>query len=158
MLIIPLMLVIWLMMYTEQLDHELSMKAYYKGKQAVNRGAHAGALQLEEQQLSEGIFAIDPEMAYQMATEYLYANLRLDQNGNPTSRSYLRERVEILHFEVLDASLTYPFEYSLSEYGYSTTFDRPAVVIVIRMKYPRIFSSNNPVEWNIIGNSQLVFQ
>ncbi|MCR8657058.1 hypothetical protein [Paenibacillus endoradicis] len=158
MLIIPLLLVIWLMMYTEQLDHELSMKAYYKGKQAVNRGAHAGTLQLDELQLSEGIFAIDPVMAYQMATEYMYANLRLDRNGNPTPQSFLKERVELLHFEVLDPSLTYPYEYSLSKYGYSTTFNRPAVVIVIRMKYPRIFSSNNPVEWNIIGSSQLVFQ
>jgi len=146
------------MMYTEQLDHELSMKAYYKGKQAVNRGAHAGALQLDELLLSEGVFAIDSEMAYLMATEYLYANLRLDEHGYPTSKSFLKERVELLHFEVLDATLTYPYDYRLSEYGYSTTFDRPAVVIVIRMEYPRIFSSNNPVEWNIIGSSQLVFQ
>ena len=152
------MLVIWLMMYSEQLDHELSMKAYYKGKQAVNHAAHAGALQLDEQQLSEGIFAIDPNVAYNKPTQYLYANLRLDESGNPTSHSFLTERVELLHFDVLDASLTYPYQYVLSEFGYSTIFDRPAVVIVIRMKYSRIFSSNNPVEWNIIGSSQLVFQ
>lgn len=146
------------MMYSEQLDHELSMKAYYKGKQAVNHAAHAGALQLDEELLSEGIFTIEPELAFNMALQYMYANLRLDESGNPTDRSFLRERVELLHFEVLDATLAYPYEYSLSEYGYSTTFDRPAVIIVIRMKYPRIFSSNNPVEWNIIGSSQLVFQ
>ena len=146
------------MMYSEQLDHELSMKAYYKGKQAVNHAAHAGALQLDEELLSEGIFTIEPELAFNMATQYMYANLRLDESGNPTEQSFLRERVELLHFEVLDTTLTYPYEYSLSEYGYSTTFNRPAVIIVIRMKYPRIFSSNNPVEWNIIGSSQLVFQ
>lgn len=150
------MLVVSLMMYAEQLDHELSMKAYYKGKQAVNRATHAGALQLDENLLADGIFTIQPELAAEIAVNYLYANLRLDQDGNPTAQSFLREPIQLVHFKVLDASLDYPYAYTLPQYGYTTIFDRPAVVMVIKMKVPSIFSTN-PVEWNIIGSSQLVF-
>jgi len=156
LLIFPLMLVVWLSLYASGIDQELSMKSYYKGKQAVNRGAHAAALQLDKIALAEGIFQLDPIKARAEAEKMIYRNLSLDETGKPTSQSFIRTPVQIVHFEVLDASLSYPFHYELDSYDFQTTFYRPAVVIVMKLTYPRIFSINNPVEWNIIGSAQLV--
>ncbi|MFC6333880.1 hypothetical protein ACFP56_14730 [Paenibacillus septentrionalis] len=156
LLIVPLMLVVWLSLYAGGVDQELAMKSYYKGKQAVNRGAHAAALQLDAAMLAEGVFQLDPAKARESAERIIYLNLKLDEKGRPTNESFIRTPVEIVHFEVLDASLSYPHHYELSSYGFRTTFYRPAVVIVMNLTYPRIFSSNNPVEWNIVGSAQLV--
>lgn len=86
----------------------------------------------------------------------IYLNLLLDEAGNPTAQSFIRKPVQIVHFDVLDASLSYPYHYKLDSYDFQTTFERPAVIVVIKISYPRIFSINNPVEWNIIGSAQLV--
>lgn len=156
LLIVPLMLVIWLMLYSNGVDQELAMKTYYKGKQAVNRGAHAAALQLDAAALADGVFQIDPVKARAQAERYIYRNLKLDEQGKPVADSFIRKPVEIVYFDVLDASLSYPHVYELKQYGFSTVFYRPAVVIVLHFSYPRIFSINNPVEWNIVGSAQLV--
>lgn len=156
LLIVPLMLIVWLSLYAGGIDQELAMKSYYKGKQAVNRGAHAAALQLDTAALAEGIFQLDPSKARATAEQMIYRNLALDETGSPTANSFIRAPVDIVHFEVLDASLTYPLHYKLDRYGFQTTFYRPAVIIVMKLSYPRIFSINNPVEWNIIGSAQLV--
>lgn len=156
LLIVPLLLVVWLSLYAGGIDQELAMKSYYKGKQAVNRGAHAAALQLDTVALAEGIFQLDPPKARAAAEQMIYRNLSLDESGNPTANSFIRTPVHIVYFEVLDASLSYPYHYRLDSYNFQTTFYRPAVVIVMKLSYPRIFSSNNPVEWNIVGSAQLV--
>lgn len=156
LLIIPLMLIIWLALYGSGMDQELSMKFYYKAKQAVNRGAHAAALQVDQASLADGIFQLDYARAKTEAELYIYRNLNLDQDGNPTETSFTSERVEIIHFEVLDAELPYPYHYELQQYGFSTVFHSPAVIIVVNLSYPGIFSNQNPVEWNIVGSAQLV--
>lgn len=156
LLIIPLMLIVWLSLYAGAIDQELAMKSYYKGKHAVNRGAHAAALQLDSLALAEGIFQLDPIQARAEAERMIYLNLLLDEAGNPTAQSFIRKPVQIVHFDVLDASLSYPYHYKLDSYDFQTTFERPAVIVVIKISYPRIFSINNPVEWNIIGSAQLV--
>lgn len=132
------------------------MKAYYQGKQAVNRAAHAGALQVDKEKLAEGIFAINAHLAKEQAIQYLQRNLGFDITGAPSQDRTLVEELHIVHFEVLDETNQYPLQYELPEYSYRTTLYRPAVVIVVNMKAKRIFSSHNPVEWNIIGSSQLV--
>lgn len=132
------------------------MKSYYKVKQAVNRGAHAAALQIDSKALADGVFQIDPIAAKQQAMEIIFQNLLLDEHGTPTEQSFIVEPVRIIHFEVLDATLNYPYHYELESYNFSTVFYRPAVVIVLHFSYPRIFSINNPVEWNIVGSAQLV--
>jgi len=156
LLMIPLMLVIWLAMYGSGMEQELAMKFYYKAKQAVNRGAHAAALQIDQVSLADGVFQLDVDRAKTEAKSYIYRNLNLDQSGNPTEASFVNERVEIVHFEVLDAELIYPYHYELEQYSFSTVFHSPAVIIVLNISYPGIFSNGNPVEWNIVGSAQLV--
>jgi hypothetical protein len=156
LLLIPLMLLLWLTLYGSGMDQELAMKSYYKVKQAVNRGAHAAALQLDTVALANGVFQLDDEAARIRAEQYIYRNLLLDEFGMPTVDSFIRTPVEIVYFEILDASLEYPYRYELSQYRFSTVFNSPAVIIVLHFSYPRIFSNNNPVEWDIVGSAQLI--
>lgn len=132
------------------------MKSYYKAKQAVNRGAHAAALQLDTAALADGFMQIDPVAARAYAQQYIDRNLMRNEQGRLADRSRLQGQAAIVYFEVLDSSLTYPYRYELSSYGFSTVFDRPAVVIVLHFTYQHVFSINNPVEWNIVGSAQLV--
>lgn len=69
LLIIPLMLIVWLSLYAGAIDQELAMKSYYKGKQAVNRGAHAAALQLIHLLLQKGYFSLTPFKQEQRLSE-----------------------------------------------------------------------------------------
>lgn len=156
LIIIPLMIVVWLIVYGNQLHQELSLKAYYIGKQAVNHAAHAGALQIDKEKLGEGIFAIEPNEARRVALQYLFSNLSLNRNGNPLSQYSLLKEIEIVHFEVLDERLSYPYQYELQQYQYRNVIYRPAVIIVVNMKVRHMFSGHNPVEWNIIGSAQIV--
>ncbi len=150
------MLVVWLTMYAQQLDQELAMKVYYKGKYAVNRATHAAAQQLDKHRLAEGQLFIDEERAIIMAKQYLYQNLLLDENGVPTPQSFLQSPLHIVLFEIINADQQFPYLYDNSQYGIRLQLEQPAVIIVVALKYPSIFLHNDPVEWYVAGSSQLV--
>ncbi|MFB9328777.1 hypothetical protein ACFFSY_22810 [Paenibacillus aurantiacus] len=153
---ILLLLASWMYAQAIQVDEESSMKALYLGKHAVNRAAHAAAQQVDAVALAAGRLRIEPDAALQEAAFYLQANLELDEEGNPLPGSYLRERVEILVFRVINDDVAFPYTYRNPAYDYEVTLDRPGVVLMIRMKYPRVFTVMPPVEWVVKGTAELV--
>lgn len=153
---ILLMIASWMYAQAVQVDEESSMKALYDGKHAVNRAAHAAAQQVDDGALASGHLRIDPDAALREAAFYLQANLELDEEGNPLPGSYLRDRVEVLVFRVINDDVAFPYTYRNPAYDYEVTLTRPGVVLMIRLKYPRVFSAMPPVEWVVKGTAELV--
>jgi len=152
-----LMIVVWWMLHALQMDEELAMGTVHEAKRAVNRAAHAAAQQVDGEKLELGVIAIDPETAETAAAAYLRENLLLDAELNPVPGSFLKDPVEVLVFEVLSEHLTYPYTYRNTQYAFEVTFERPGIVLIARVKYPRMFGVMAPVQWELKGSAELVY-
>jgi hypothetical protein len=152
-----LMIVIWWMLHALQMDEELAMGTVHEGKRAVDRAAHAAAQQLDREKLELGMLSIKPELAEQAALLYLRENLSLDAGLNPEPDSLLQDPLEIRVFKVFNEEVAYPFTYRNFLYDYEITLDRPSVILIVHMKYPRLFGVLAPVEWDLKGSAELVY-
>jgi hypothetical protein len=152
-----LMLVLWWMLHALQIDEEAAMGTLHEGKRAVDRAAHAAAQQTDRDKLEAGILSIDRGKALAAAETYLQANLRLKSDFTPEERAFLRERVEVKVFQVINETETFPYVYRNPEYGYEVTLRRPGVVLIVRLVYPRLFGVLDPIEWNLKGAAELVY-
>jgi hypothetical protein len=152
-----LMIVIWWMLHALQMDEELAMGTVHEGKRAVDRAAHAAAQQLDREKLELGMLSIKPELAEQAALAYLRENLSLDAGLNPEPDSLLQDPLEIRVFKVFNEEVDYPFTYRNSLYDFEITLDRPSVILIVHMKYPRLFGVLAPVEWDLKGSAELVY-
>jgi hypothetical protein len=152
-----LMIVIWWMLHALQMDEELAMGTVHEGKRAVDRAAHAAAQQLDREKLELGMLSIKPELAEQAALVYLRENLSLDAGLNPEPDSLLQDPLEIRVFKVFNEEVDYPFTYRNSLYDFEITLDRPSVILIVHMKYPRLFGVLAPVEWDLKGSAELVY-
>ncbi|MFC0334287.1 hypothetical protein ACFOLF_11680 [Paenibacillus sepulcri] len=156
MVLFMLMMTVWIVMQALQTDEEVAMAALFQGKHAVNRAAHAAAQQVDRAALADGRLHIDESAAYRNAGLYLQTNLQLNANGEPLPESFLRDRVEVLIFEIINDDHTFPYTYRNALYNYEVTLKRPGVVIIAKMVYPRIFNIIEPIEWTIKGTAELV--
>jgi hypothetical protein len=155
-LVLYLLLFTFLMtMFALQLDEEISMNVLFRAKHGLNRATHAAVQQLDEQKLAQGVISIDSEAAKRSANEYLQANLQLDQNNIPLLGSFLESPVDILIFDVINDNHIFPYHYVNSTYNYDVILQRPAVVMIIRVKYPRIYKVIGPITWVIKGAAEL---
>lgn len=150
------MMVIWLSAHVLQIEEEMAMKTLFQSKRAVNRAAHAAAQQLDKEALGAGIARIDEALAEDAAELYLQRNLQLDENGVPLAGSFLRDPVEVLVFEVVNAEQSFPFYYRNDTYNYETVLQRPGVIMIAKVVHPRRFSVIEPIEWEIKGAAELV--
>lgn len=156
LVLIMLMIVVWMYIHALQVDEEIAMGALFQGKHAVNRAAHAAAQQVDVRALADGRLHIDERAAALAAGEYLQANLQLDASGEPLPNAFLRERVEVLVFEVINDDRSFPYEYRNAAYNYEVTLERPGVVMIVNVIYPRVFSVIKPIVWQIKGAAELV--
>lgn len=152
-----LMIVIWWMLHALQLDEELAMGTVHEAKRAVDRAAHAAAQQLDRDKLELGLLSIDEVKAEDTLIQYLRENLSLDAGLNPTPGSFLRDPVQVRVFKVINEDVTYPYVYRNELYDYEITLDRPGVVLIAHVAYPRLFGVIGPIEWDLRGTAQLVF-
>jgi hypothetical protein len=152
-----LMIVIWWMLHALQMDEELAMGTVHEGKRAVDRAAHAAAQQVDRNKLEVGVLSIKPELAEQSALEYLRENLSLDAGLNPLPGSFLRDPVEVRVFKVVNEEAAFPFTYQNTLYDYGVTLDRPGIIMIVHIKYPRLFGVLALVEWDLKGSAELVF-
>jgi len=150
-----LMAVMWVTAHAQQMDEEMAMKALFQAKHAVNRAAHAAAQQLNEEQLARGTLWIDPVSASNAAKTYLMGNLQLDSNLKPIAGSYLRQPVRIEVFKVINADELFPYTYRNSAYNYEVTLQRPGVILIIHLDYPRVFNVLDPIDWYVKGVAEL---
>lgn len=146
-----------MLLHALQADEEIALQALFQGKRSVNRAAHAAAQQIDLQKLKEGIVSIDPEEAEQFAIYYLQSNLRLDAANEPLPGTFWRSRAEVLVFEIINEDRTFPYTYSNSAYDYSVTLQKPGVVMVVRLEYPRTYTVLGPITWEIKGAAELIY-
>ncbi|MBW7476417.1 hypothetical protein K0T92_16920 [Paenibacillus oenotherae] len=156
LVLIMLMMVVWMYIHALQIDEEMAMGALFQGKHAVNRAVHAAAQQVDVRALADGRLHIDERAASAAAARYLQNNLQLDAAGNPLPGAFLRNRVEVLVFKVINEDEIFPYHYSNPAYNYEVTLMRPGVIMIINMVYPRVFSVIAPIEWQIKGAAELV--
>ncbi|MFC4304225.1 hypothetical protein [Cohnella boryungensis] len=152
-----LMIVVWWMLHALQIDEEVAMQTVHEAKRAVDRAAHAAAQQVDREKLEMGIISIDSDLAAEAAISYLGNNLSLDADQQPLPGSFLRDPVDIIAFEIMNEDVVYPYTYRNLEYDYEVTLDRPGVVLIVHVKYPRLFGVLAPVEWDLKGAAELVF-
>lgn len=151
------MAVCFSLLYALQTDEELAMYALFHGKRGLNRAVHAAAQQVDLAKLARGVRGIDPAAAGTAALSYLQDNLRLDSNNDPLPGTFLRSRVRLLDFVVLNDELTYPYTYTNAKYGYSVTLRRPGVVAIMRLEYPRTYTVLQPITWTIKTAAEMVW-
>jgi hypothetical protein len=147
--------VICIIMFALQTDSELALQMYFKAKQSVNRSAHAAAQQINMEQLADGIYAIDETKAKTVAWNYLQQNLQLDEQGNPLPTSSLQKSLDIVTFQVVNHGVTFPYTFREPTLNYSVVLDRPGVVIIMRLEYPRLYRMLPPIVWHVKGVAQL---
>ncbi|MFC5406900.1 hypothetical protein [Cohnella soli] len=152
-----LMIVLWWMLHALQMDEEMAMGTVHDAKRAVDRAAHAAAQQIDGDKLEMGILSLQPSLASTAAREYLRNNLSLDESLNPLPGSFLREAVDVRVFVVVNDSETFPYTYRNESYDYEVTLERPGVVLIVHVAYPRMFGVLSPVAWDLKGSAELVY-
>ena len=155
-LLFVLMAVVWTMAQGQQMDEEMAMKALFQGKHAGNRAAHAAAQQIDMSELASGRFCFVLSEAAVVARRYLQANLLLDDALAPLPNSFFRERIEVVAFEVVNGDHVFPYTYRNAAYQYEVTLERPGVVLIIHLHYPRAFRALEPIDWYVKGAAELV--
>ncbi|GIP35441.1 hypothetical protein [Paenibacillus sp. J2TS4] len=157
LLLFLLLIGFYMTMQALQTDEELAMHTVFNAKHALNYSTHAAAQQVDADKLAQGVVAIDPARAKETADRYLQTNLRLDSANIPLPGTFLRSPVNVLVFDVINEDKTFPYVYSNPTYDYSVRFDRPGVVMIIQLEFPRSFQVLGPVTWQIKSSSELVF-
>lgn len=150
-----LLLVFFMTLFALQIDEEMSMNTLFRVKHGLNRATHAAAQQLDEQKLAQGIMSIDPQAAEEEAYNYLQSNLQLDLDNLPLQGSYLESPVEVVVLEIINENRIFPYLYVNDDYDYEVTLQRPGVIMIIRVEYPRIYQVIGPITWVIKGAAEL---
>jgi hypothetical protein len=157
LLLFSLLAVFFMLMSALQTDEELAARTLFLGKRGLNAAVHAAAQQSDAAKLAQGVRAIDPDKAQTEAARYLQANLRLDANNVPLPDTFLRTRVEVKLFKVINENNVFPYTYRDDEYGYSVTLSRPGVIMFIQLNYPRLYSVISPISWTIKSAAEMVY-
>jgi len=157
LILFMLMGVLFMTLTALQFDEEAAMQALFQAKHSVNYAVHAASQQVDGEKLARGIYSIDTPRARQTAEAYLQANLRLDSDNRPLPGSFLKTRVEILDFQVINENHTFPYTYKNPACDYEVTLQRPGVVMIIQVEYPRTYRILGPVLWKVKGASELVY-
>lgn len=150
-----LLLVFFMTLFALQIDEEVSMNTLFRVKHGLNRATHAAAQQLDEQKLAQGIVSIDPQAAEEEAYYYLQSNLQLDMDNVPLQGSFLESPVEVVVLEIINENRIFPYHYVNGDYDYEVTLQRPSVIMIIRVEYPRIYHVIGPITWVIKGTAEL---
>ncbi|MBD0383715.1 hypothetical protein [Paenibacillus sedimenti] len=157
LLLMILMSVVFMALYALQTDVEVAMHTLFHGKHALNRAVHAAAQQSDQVKLASGIHSIDESKAQAEALRYLQANLRLNSSNDPLPDTFLRSRVVVELFKVVNDKEVFPYTYTNAGYGYSVTLHRPGVIMFIRLEYPRTYSVLQPITWTVKSSAEMVY-
>jgi hypothetical protein len=131
------MSVVYMSLYGLQTDEELAMHTLFHGKHALNNSVHAAAQQSDQVKLASGIHSIDA--------------------NDPLPNTFLRSRVVVELFKIINDNEVFPYTYVDAGNAYSVTLDRPGVIMVIRMEFPRTYTILQPITWTIKSSAEMVF-
>lgn len=146
-----------MLLYALQADEELAMHALFQGKHGVNRAVHAAAQQLDSVKLAQGIASIDEARAREVALCYLQANLSLDTENTPLPDTFLRSQVKISVLQIVNDNATFPYSVTYPEYDYMVTLQRPGVIMIAEVEYPRTYTVLQPILWHIKSAAEVTF-
>jgi hypothetical protein len=149
LLLFVMLSVVFTMLSSIQIDQELSMNTFFLGKHSVNRAAHAAAQQIDLLKLSNGTYSIDENEARKVAIQYLQENLRLNENLEPQPNAYLKSKIEIKLFYVVNENVSFPYVFNDPTYQYTVTVKYPAVIMIVQLKYPQAYNLLPPITWHI---------
>jgi hypothetical protein len=156
-LVLFLLLSVFLMtLHAKQFDEEIAMNSLFQAKYALNRAVHAAAQQLDTDKLARGITSINTVKAERTALQYLQKNLNLNASNMPLPNAFLRSKVEVLVFNVINENEAFPYTYTNLDYDYKVMLQRPGIIMIIRVVYPRTYSIVGPITWEIKGVSETV--
>jgi hypothetical protein len=150
-----LLSVFFMTMFALQVDEQVSMNTLFRVKHGLNRATHAAAQQLDELKLAQGVMSIHVQAAEQRAYEYMQTNLQLDLNNMPLQEGFLEAPIDVLVFDVINEDRIFPYHYMNDEYNYEVTLERPGVVMIIRVEYPRIYHVIGPITWVVKGAAEI---
>ena len=145
-----------MMLHALQVDEELAMHSLFQAKYALNRSTHAAAQQLDTEKLAYGVTSILIEKAESTALHYLQKNLNLDSDNVPLPNTFLRSKIEVLEFKVINEDQLFPYTYTNLNYDYSVTVEKPGVIMIIQVEYPRTYSVLGPITWEIKSVAEAV--
>ncbi|MFC5446724.1 hypothetical protein [Paenibacillus aestuarii] len=157
LLLLLLMSVVYMTMYALQTDEEVALHTLFQGKHALNRAVHAAAQQSDPMKLAAGVHAIDESKAQEEALRYLQTNLKLNGINDPLPGSFLRSRVEVVLFKIVNDQEVFPYRYMDAEHEFDVTLERPGVIMFIRLEYPRTYSVLQPITWTIKSSAEMVY-
>ncbi len=155
LVLLPTLITFLWMLQAFQIDQEIAMHTLFRAKHAVNRAVHAAAQQVNTEQLSRGVYAIDPARARTAAEQYLQTNLDLDASLMPVEGSFFKQQIEVLVFEVISEEAEFPYHYYHPAYHYEVTLNKPGVIMIVKIEYPRIYPIIEPITWHVKGTSEL---
>ena len=78
-------------------------------------------------------------------------------HGTPLPGSKLRDPVDVLELAVVNSEASFPYVYRSNIYDYEVTLERPGVVLVVGIRYPRSFTMLEPIEWKVKGAAETVY-
>lgn len=157
LLLLPIVLASHMWLIALQMDEMMAMQVMFKAKYSLNYAVHAAAQQLDPGLLAQGVHSISVEAAQEMAELYLQENMMLDSQFQPLPTSYLRSRVETTVFKVINDDQLFPYTYIHTPTGFQTTLERPGVIMILKVEYPRTFNVLGPITWDIKGSAELVY-
>jgi hypothetical protein len=157
MLLFILMSLFYMTLYALQTDEEVAMHTLFRGKHGLNATVHAAAQQSDPVKLAQGVHAIDESKAQSFALQFLQSNFRLDANNDPLPGTFFRSRVEVLLFKVVNDQEAFPYTYIHPLFGYTVTLQKPGVIMLIRLDYPRTYSVLQPISWTLKAAAEMVY-
>lgn len=143
-------------LYAQQMDEEAAVQVFFQLKHSVNRAAHSAAQQIDLELLSIGRVVFDAGQARQAAEQYLRMNLNLDDQMSARVDGPLLGQVDIVVFELIDDSYTFPYRYVNDAYDYEVTLYKPGVILIIHAEYNRLFRAVAPIAWYVKGAAEIV--
>jgi len=158
LLVFTLLSVLFMTLFALQSDEELAVRTLFMGKRGLNAAVHAAAQQSDSAKLAAGVHAIDPVKAQHAAMQFLRMNLRLDEANDPLPGTFLRSKVNVLVWEVINNEVSFPYTYRNDDYGYSVTLERPGVIMFIELQYPRLYSIIPPITWTVKATAEMVYE
>src|SRR5690606_1128236 len=105
---------------------------------------HDAGLQLDQNQLSNGLIVFDQTKAYEVFRQTLSLNTKTN-NLNPTDQSKFKNEIKIVEFHFFDESNTsFPYVHTFPN-GRQEIFLKPSIYVVLETVSPLTYGNRTPL-------------
>jgi hypothetical protein len=155
--VLLLLFVVLMYVYTTSFaaDRFVTTTTHNRLKFSMNRGAHDAALQVNKDNLADGLVVFDRPMAHAAFEDTLTNNLQLSIDGTPNAGTLLQSAPIIVFEDYVDNGVTgvvFPFSYTRPSEHIFKVLKGPAVIYKLKVKMPPTnrFSYNGDVYKTVI--------